>query len=74
MIEITIFPMTNMLDGSAELCEPPNDPDFYDVLVQDADGDVLAETEDLPTFDQAVAAAEGYRLEYPGAEINFGEF
>lgn len=72
MIEITIFPMTNTPDGSAELCEPPVEPDSYDVLVQDDDGEVLAETDDLPTYDEAVAVAEKYLLEFPGADVNYG--
>lgn len=74
MIEITIFPMRNMPDGSVALCEPPADPDCYDVLVQNDDGDVLAETDDVATFEEAVAAAEKYLLKFPGADINYGEF
>ncbi len=72
--EIIIFPMKNLPDGSAALCEPPDDPDSYDVLVQDEDGDVIVETDDLATFDEAAAAAEKYLLEFPDADINFGEF
>jgi hypothetical protein len=74
MIEITIFPMTNMPDGGAELCEPRADPDSYDVLVQDDDGEVLAESDDLPTYDEAVAVVERYLLEFPGADVNYGDF
>jgi hypothetical protein len=74
MIEITIFPMTNKPDGSAELCEPRVDPDSYDILAQDDDGEVLAETDDLPTYEEAVAAVEKYLLEYPGADVNYGDF
>lgn len=72
MIEITIFPMTNMPDGSAELCAYRAEPDSYDVLVQDDEGEVLAETDDLPTYDEAVAVAEKYLLEFPGADVNYG--
>lgn len=72
MIEITIFPMKNDVDGSATLCEPPDDPEFYDVLVRD-DGDVVAETEDLMTYEEAIAVAEKYLVEFPGAEIDFGD-
>ena len=74
MIEIIIFPMTNKPDGSAELCEPPVDPDPYDVLVQDDEGEVLAETDDLPTYDEAVAVVEKYLLEFPGSDVNYGDF
>ena len=74
MIEIIIFPMTNKPDGSAELCEPPVDPDPYDVLVQDDEGEVLAETDDLPTYDEAVAFVEKYLLEVPGSDVNYGDF
>lgn len=74
MTEITIFPMKDMPDGSAALCEPPDDPDFYDVLIQDDDGDVVADTEDLATYEEAVAAVEKYLLEFPDADINYGEF
>lgn len=74
MIEIIIFPMTNKADGSAELCEPPVDPDSYDVLVQDDEGEVLAETDDLPTYDEAVAVVEKYLLEFPSADVNYGDF
>lgn len=73
MIEITIFPMKNEPDGSATLCKPPDDPDCYDVLVRDEGGDVLAETEDLITYAEAVAVAEKYLVEFPGAEIDFGD-
>ncbi len=72
MIEITIFPMKNDGDGSATLCEPPDDPEFYDVLVRD-DGDVVAETEDLMTYEEAIAVAEKYLAEFPDAEIDFGD-
>lgn len=73
MIEITIFPMKNEPDGGASLCERPDEPDFFDVLVRD-DGDVLAEAEDLVTYDEALAVAEKYLVEFPGAEIDFGDF
>lgn len=74
MTEITIFAMRNMVDGSATLCEPREDPDFYDVLVRDDDGDVIADTEDLVTYDEAVAAVEKYLLTFPVADINYGDF
>lgn len=72
MIEITIFPMKNTPDGSATLCEPPDDPDSYDVLVRD-DGDVVAETEDLATYGEAVEIAEKYLAKFPNAEIDYGD-
>ncbi len=73
MIEIAIFPMKNAADGGAVLCERPDEPDFYDVLVRDEDGDVIAETEDLETYAEAVEAAEGYVLRFPDAEIAYGD-
>ena len=73
MIEIAIFPMKNAPDGGAVLCERPDEPDSYDVLVRDEDGDVIAETEDLETYDETLEAVDGYLRRFPGAEINYGD-
>lgn len=74
MTEITIYPMKNTPDGRAEICEPPAEPDSYDVLVQDSHGDVVAETVDLATYVEALAAAKAFLIKFPDAEVNELEF
>ncbi|RFC64748.1 hypothetical protein [Mesorhizobium denitrificans] len=74
MIEIVIYPMKNTPDGGATLCEPPEDPDSYDVVVHSDDGTSLAETEDLPSYDEAIAAVDRFLLEFPRADVNYGDF
>ena len=41
MIDISVFPMRKLPDGSAEIADFPFDPEFWDVLVRNEDGDVL---------------------------------
>lgn len=71
MIDITIFPMRNLPDGSAGIAEYPFDPEFWDVLVRDENGDVLDEIEDLATADAAEAAVESFLLKYPEASVDY---
>lgn len=46
----------------------------YDIVVHNDDGTSLAETEDLPTYDEAIAAVDRFLLEFPRAEVNYGDF
>lgn len=71
MFTITVFPMRNLPDGSADIAERPFDPEFWDVAVQDEDGDLLDAMEDLETTDAAEAAVEAFLLRYPGAFVNY---
>lgn len=70
MIEITVFPMRNLPDGSATIAERPFEPDCWDVLVRDENGDVLDEADDLETFDAVDAVVAAFLLKYPDAEID----
>lgn len=71
MVDITIFPMRNLPDGSAVIAEHPFNPEFWDVVAQDEDGDVLDEIEDLPTSEAAEAAVTSLLLKYPEARIDY---
>lgn len=71
MIEITVFPMRNLSDRTAVIAEYPFDPEFWDVLVRNEDGDVLDEIEDLPTPDEAEDAVEAFLLKFPEASVDY---
>ncbi|MCB1470419.1 MAG: hypothetical protein KDK08_25460 [Rhizobiaceae bacterium] len=71
MIEITIFPMRSLPDGSATIAERPIDPEFWDVLVQDDNGELLDEKEDLETYGAAEAAVGLFLLKYPDASVDY---
>lgn len=71
MIDITIFPMRNLADGSAMIAEAPFDPEFWDVLVRDENGDVLDEAEDLPTPTETEAAVTSFLLKYREASVDY---
>nr|WP_295468866.1 hypothetical protein [Mesorhizobium sp.] len=70
MIEITIFPMRSLPDGSATIAEHPFEPDCWDVPVRDENGDVLDEADDLETFDAVDAVVAAYLLRYPDADVD----
>jgi hypothetical protein len=71
MVDITVFPMRNFPDGSAGIAEYPYDPEFWDILVRDENGDVLHEADDLPTSEAAEAAVESFLLKYPQASVDY---
>lgn len=71
MVDITVFPMLNLPDGSAVIAEYPFDPEFWDVVARDDDGEVLDEIEDLPTSEAAEAAVTSLLLRYPEADVDY---
>lgn len=68
--EITIFAMITLPNGDQTIAERGQGPEFYDVLVQDEDGDLIDEKEDLATYEEAQTAAAEFQAKYPGAEVN----
>ncbi|WPE24300.1 hypothetical protein [Agrobacterium pusense] len=71
MTDITVFPMRNLPDGSAEIAEHPFFPEFWDVAVQAEDGDLLDEAVDLATTEEAEAAVDAFLLKYPEANVSY---
>jgi len=71
MIDISVFPMRKLPDGSAEIADFPFDPEFWDVLVRNEDGDVLDEVEDLPTSEAAEAVVTSFLAKYPDASVDY---
>lgn len=71
MTDITVFLMRNLPDGSAEIAQYPFFPEFWDVAVQDEDGELLDEAVDLATTDAAEAAVDAFLLKYPEADVNY---
>lgn len=69
MIEITIFPMRTLPDGSATIAERPIEPDSWDVLVRDENGDVLDEADDIKTYAAVETVLAAFLLKYPDADV-----
>lgn len=71
---IEIYPMKRLSNGDSTLATTDNlglyeEPDFYDVLVRFDGDDPIEEVENLPTFEDAWAVAEGLQIKYPKSDI-----
>lgn len=71
LTDITVFPMRNLPDGSAEIVEHPFFPEFWDAAVQAENGDLLDEAVDLATTEEAEAAVDAFPLKYPEANVSY---
>lgn len=70
-MEIKLFAMKNLPDGSSTICEPNEVASFYDVIVQDAQGEIVEEKEDMVNYADAEAALDEMVLKYPDAGVSF---
>ena len=71
MIDISVFPMRSLPDGGAEIAEHPFEPEFWDVLVRDENGDVLDEVEDIETAAGAEDVVDTFLQKYPDASVDY---
>lgn len=70
-MEIKLFAMKNLPDGSSTICERDDAVDFYDVIVRDEEGEVVEEREDFLRYPDAEAALDELVLKYPDAGVSF---